>query len=64
MDKVKPKRHVQHVYDMLDGLSDGAYFVMVVEDESLRGPFASPPRGTAFMMGDRWVVFSPLEAAN
>ncbi len=64
MASIKISSASKHALDMLMALSDGAYFVMVVDDEVMKGPFVSPPRGAAFMLDDRWVVFSPVEHAN
>lgn len=54
----------RHALDQLGELADGAYFVVVCDGEVTNAPFVAPPRGAAFMVEGKWMVFSPVEYAN
>lgn len=54
----------EHALSVLSELSDGAYYVVVVNEDMTNMPFVAPRGGAAFMVDDKWMVFSPVENAN
>lgn len=53
-----------HALDVLGDLQDGAYLVVICDEELSPAPFVAPPRGIAFNLDGKWMVFSPMENAN
>ena len=54
----------EHALSVLADLNDGAYYVVVVNEDLTNMPFVAPRGGASFMVDDKWIVFSPVENAN